>query len=59
MHALLNENLVDDVVFVQELWFGHIGGASYTQVRKLWGALRIRSGLSITPVLLLTKKRKL
>ena len=27
MHALLNENLVDDVVFVQEPWFGCIGVA--------------------------------
>ena len=27
MHALLNENLVDDVVFVQEPWFGRIGVA--------------------------------
>lgn len=25
MHALLNTNLEDDILFVQELWYGHIG----------------------------------
>ena len=25
MHALLNTNTSDDVLFVQEPWFGHIG----------------------------------
>ena len=34
MHALLNTNTTDDILFVQEPWFGRIGTARDDRLRE-------------------------
>ena len=40
MHVLLNNNNADDILFVQELWFGQIGtkrSDADSQGKEVWG----------------------
>ena len=60
MHTLLNNNNNDDILFIQEPWFGQIGtkrSDTDTQGKEVWG--RVLNGRCTSPPVLQLYKLEL